>query len=196
MDFGFAPNPFDGYCTLATCKAKIRNKAEVGDWVLGTGSKENVGHCKLIYIMEVTEILTFDEYWNDERFIIKRPNMDGSIKARSGDNIYYSDNDGWHQIDSRHSNIEGENTKNKDGDLKSKNVLISENFYYYGDESIEIPIDFLNDPNICVAGFPGHKCKFPDEFISEFIKWVKSNLKKGINGFPSQFGNYERHIPR
>jgi len=36
-DFGFAPNPFHGYCTLATCKAKIRNQARVGDWVIGNG---------------------------------------------------------------------------------------------------------------------------------------------------------------
>src|SRR5882762_6472831 len=37
-DFGFAPNPFYGFCTLATCKPRIRAHACVGDWVLGTGS--------------------------------------------------------------------------------------------------------------------------------------------------------------
>lgn len=25
-DFGFAPNPFDGLCTLATCKPDIRKR--------------------------------------------------------------------------------------------------------------------------------------------------------------------------
>lgn len=34
-DFGFAPNPFHGYCTLATCKPDIRATASVGDWVIG-----------------------------------------------------------------------------------------------------------------------------------------------------------------
>jgi hypothetical protein len=36
-DFGFAPNPFDGLCTLATCKPDIRKKAAVGDYIVGTG---------------------------------------------------------------------------------------------------------------------------------------------------------------
>lgn len=34
-DSGFAPNPFHGFCTLATCKARIRERATTGDWVLG-----------------------------------------------------------------------------------------------------------------------------------------------------------------
>ncbi len=60
-DMGFAPNPFEGYCTLATCKYKIRNTANVGDWVVGTGSVENVGNLKIIFLMEVVEKLTFDQ---------------------------------------------------------------------------------------------------------------------------------------
>ena len=32
-DSGFAPNPFYGYCTLATCKPNIRRSADIGDWV-------------------------------------------------------------------------------------------------------------------------------------------------------------------
>ena len=31
-DSGFAPNPFYGYCTLATCKPDIRGR---GGWRLG-----------------------------------------------------------------------------------------------------------------------------------------------------------------
>ena len=38
-DFGFAPNPFHGVCTLATCKPGIRRSAKVGDWILGVGGK-------------------------------------------------------------------------------------------------------------------------------------------------------------
>ena len=41
-DVGFAPNPFYGFCTLATCKADIRNAADVGDWVVGVGSVSKV----------------------------------------------------------------------------------------------------------------------------------------------------------
>ena len=42
-DTGFAPNPFWGYCTLATCKPGIRRPAEQGDWIIGSGYKQNVG---------------------------------------------------------------------------------------------------------------------------------------------------------
>src|SRR5262245_31415483 len=35
-DYGFAPNPFYGFCTLATCKPDIRRTADIGDWIVGT----------------------------------------------------------------------------------------------------------------------------------------------------------------
>lgn len=38
-DFGFAPNPFHGYCTLATCKPGIRKSAAMGDWVVGMAAQ-------------------------------------------------------------------------------------------------------------------------------------------------------------
>lgn len=38
-DDGAAPNPFEGVCTLVICKPRIRLTAEVGDWIVGTGSK-------------------------------------------------------------------------------------------------------------------------------------------------------------
>ena len=46
-DFGFAPNPFHGFCTLACCKPKIRSAAEVGDWVFGMagGDLSAPGNC-------------------------------------------------------------------------------------------------------------------------------------------------------
>lgn len=37
-DTGFAPNPYHGFCTLACCKPLIRRRAEIGDWVIATGS--------------------------------------------------------------------------------------------------------------------------------------------------------------
>jgi hypothetical protein len=97
-DSGFAPNPFWGYCTLACCKPVIRRVAEVGDWIVGTGSVENVGTNKLIYAMKVTEKLTFEQYSLDPRFRNKIP-REGLIEER-GDNIYYVDESG--RIKQRH----------------------------------------------------------------------------------------------
>jgi len=69
-DYGFAPNPFGGFCTLAKCKygTKKRNiveLAEVGDWIAGTGGvdmRKSAGHGNLIYAMRVDEIISLDEY--------------------------------------------------------------------------------------------------------------------------------------
>src|SRR4051812_25733891 len=57
-DDGAAPNPFWGYCTLVICKPQIRRVAEVGDWVVGTGSRRTlVGRLsgRVVYAMKVTE---------------------------------------------------------------------------------------------------------------------------------------------
>ena len=89
-DYGFAPNPFHGICTLATCKPRIRRSAEVGDWIIGTGSKPNGMQGQLIYAMKVTDSCTFDEYWTNPSFQCKKPNLRGSLKQAYGDNIYLS----------------------------------------------------------------------------------------------------------
>src|SRR5712672_36303 len=87
-DYGFAPNPFMGVCTLATCKPKIRAKAKIGDWVVGTGVASRKRSGRLVYAMRVSAAMTFNEYWNDPRFQDKKPNMRGSKKQAFGDNIY------------------------------------------------------------------------------------------------------------
>ena len=37
-DGGFAPNPFWGALTLATCKPQIRLSKRIGDWIAGFSS--------------------------------------------------------------------------------------------------------------------------------------------------------------
>lgn len=64
-DYGFAPNPSFGYCTLATCKPRIRKTACVGDWIAAFGSASTPLRNHLVVLMKVAEILTFDEYWED-----------------------------------------------------------------------------------------------------------------------------------
>ena len=86
-DYGFAPNPFYGFLTLATCKPLIRKNAEIGDFIIGN-SPSNLGS-KLVYMAKVSEIITFDEYWSNPRFLCKKPIMNGSVKKLYGDNIYH-----------------------------------------------------------------------------------------------------------
>lgn len=190
-DFGLAPNPFGRYCTLAVCKPKIRvsSKLKIGDWILGTGSKAieiSTGkkwlRRKLIYAMQVTEKITFDNYWSDPRFQYKKPRMNGSRVAMFGDNFYHTDENGnWIQEDSAHSMKDGTcNQGHLKKDTSGRNVLISEHFYYFGTNAPTIPKEFLE---ICKEGI-GEK-KFENiQLADDFINWVTNNFKTGIHGDP------------
>ena len=65
-DIGFAPNPFFGVCTLATCKPEIRWHTSIGEWVVGIGSIADGIRGRMVFAMKVEEALTFEKYWNDE----------------------------------------------------------------------------------------------------------------------------------
>lgn len=146
-DFGFAPNPFHGCCTLATCKPGIRKAAKVNDWVMGIGGsnlKETKRKC--IFLMKVTEKISFQDYWDDTRFTLKKPVRNGSNVQMIGDNIYHQSIDGkWHQEDSHHSNSDG--TSNL-GNLKRDTgrcdqVLVSDFFFYFGNKAITVNLDSI-----------------------------------------------------
>ena len=64
-DYGFAPNPYFGYCTLATCKPIIRRCSQVGDWIAAFGAAGTTVRGKLVVLMRVEETLPFDEYWEE-----------------------------------------------------------------------------------------------------------------------------------
>lgn len=76
-DYGFAPNPFHGVCTLATCKPVIRNAAEVGDWVFGSGAVSLGRRGYLILAMRVTDKLTYDDYFQSSQYQCKKPILHG-----------------------------------------------------------------------------------------------------------------------
>ena len=64
-DFGFAHNPFHGYCTLATCKPGIRKSAQIGDWVIGMGGSRLGATGQCVFAMQITATISFDEYWTN-----------------------------------------------------------------------------------------------------------------------------------
>lgn len=185
-DFGFAPNPFHGVCTLATCKPRIRAKAEVGDWIVGTGSKRYLLHKQIVYAMQISEILTFAEYWQNDRFIRKRPYLSGSLKQAYGDNIYHRDpaTGLWLQENSHHSLSDGTpNQANIMRDTHSPRVLVGEEFYYWGSAGPTIPDKFSDT---CLSG-QGHRCNFPSSFVNSLIDWIRSMGQKGYLGEPSEW---------
>jgi hypothetical protein len=189
-DFGFAPNPFHGVCTLATCKPRIRKAASIGDWVIGTGSgaarRRRAGF--LVYAMKVEEWLTFDEYWLDERFLLKRPNLRGSKKMAFGDNIYHRNGEGcgWKQLDSHHSLPDGStNEFNLSTDTSVNRVLISRTFTYWGSHGPQIPAQFRScsgDDIVCAAR--NHRSIFAPQLVIDFLKWLEPLAHDGYIGEP------------
>ena len=147
-DFGFAPNPFNGICTLATCKPGIRKSAEVGEWVMGIGgSSLKPVKRKCICLMRVSEKLGFQEYWDDDRFLNKRPSRNGSRVQMLGDNIYHKDEQNqWVQEDSHHSNPDGSpNLENLERDTgRTNQVLVSNYFFYFGRQAITVDLESMN----------------------------------------------------
>lgn len=66
-DSGFAPHPYGGFCTLAHCTpVNLRARLQPGNWIVSTTGKAR-GY-RLIYAMEITEVLTRTQYGNDPRF--------------------------------------------------------------------------------------------------------------------------------
>lgn len=199
-DYGFAPNPFHGYCTLATCKPRIRAKAMVGDWIVGTGAKTKynlAGH--LIYAMKVTEILNYDAYWNDPRFLCKRPVLNGSLKLIYGDNIYHQNGHQWVQTNSHHSLKSGEpNPRNIARDTTADRLLVSTEFIYWGCAAPPIPNLFRSfrktsaatSEDICCRR-QGHKVR-SEELAVALEQWVASTGRWGIQGLPLEFGAHQR----
>ncbi|MDM8000196.1 MAG: hypothetical protein QUS33_09405 [Dehalococcoidia bacterium] len=198
-DFGFAPNPFYGFCTLATCKPKIRAGASVGDWIIGTGAKSKYNFAgRLIYAMRVGEVLDFDTYWNDPRFLRKRPDLKGSLKVIYGDNIYHRQGKQWAQADSHHSFENGlPNMTNIARDTGVDRVLVGMKFVYWGKNAPVITKQFrsfrnTNEDICCKAR--GYRI-FGDELATEFVGWLEQQGKWGFLGDPLEFSRHVRKQP-
>ncbi len=185
-DYGFAPNPFFGACTLATCKPSIRRTASVGDWVIGTGSSTRSRRGHLVYAMRITEDMTFNQYWCHHRFFLKRPNLRGSKKQAFGDNIYFKHPSGeWTQQDSHHSYAGGTpNQHNISRDTGANRVLVSTDYAYWGGEGPEIPARFRDYRGYDVCAGHGHKCRFPHMMVTDFVDWFRSTSETGYLGSP------------
>lgn len=192
-DSGFAPNPFHGYCTLATCKPNIRRSADIGDWVVGSGSNDRTVRRggRLVYAMRVTEAMTFDEYGADPRFEYKKPYRNGSRKQSCGDNIYFRAVPGaaWQQRDSFHSRPNG--TLNPDHvarDTGVNRVLISNDFVYFGGEGPEFPEELKDqqDRPLCKTG--RGLTTFDDaQLIANLEQWIRSFNVSGYQGAPFEW---------
>src|SRR5688572_10547610 len=83
-DAGAAPNFERPSATLAICKPKIRKGAEVGHLVVAFAGKPlGLTPDTVIWAGEVSETIELGDYWNDRRFMSKKP-----VRSKRPDNIY------------------------------------------------------------------------------------------------------------
>ena len=177
-DYGFAPNPYWGKMTLTTCKPDIRIHAAIGDWIIGTGSanvhrqgKTYVDYsCKLVFAMKVGKVLTLKEYdahcltaTNDMRN--KIPRADTHWKLQNGDCIYRYPIRGNRPIQRPGLHCDADIEK----DLRGLHSLISDEFYYFGENAICIPDEF---ESIIKKGQGYIKCG-DTKLIEEFTNWLR-----------------------
>ncbi|MHB8252785.1 MAG: Nmad2 family putative nucleotide modification protein [Acidiferrobacter sp.] len=190
-DTGFAPNPFHGHLTLATCKPMIRRCRRKDDWVAGFVSKALADQAarngisltpgSLVHLMEITEApIPLEDYFEDRRFAAKKPDMRSfRPEVRCGDNIYYHLNGGTGQIDN-----ENHGHDDQPHDLGGVNALISNRFYYFGRNAF-LPQEgwtaFLGAPLS-----PGRTFLCQDSLVPRLLaRFERECIGEGLHGAPS-----------
>lgn len=183
-DTGFAPNPFHGVCTLATCKPRIRLHKQEGDWIAGFTSMalngDAVGHERLIYLMRVSAKFRLETYHADPRFAAKIPKQrsDRCVETM-GDNIYCLHDGALVQVPNRNHDA-----KNIERDISGKYALIGTTFAYFGSDPLVIP-DALR-PEI-PHGQAGHGVRTDDVIRARaFIDYVMAQ-GVGIHARPTSW---------
>jgi hypothetical protein len=167
-DHGYAPNPYNGICTLVHCKFRnssgrrnIVALANVGDWVLGSGgsSSESSGNGTILYLMRIDEKLPFDEFIADPRFTGREDHAD------------------W-----GHGN---------------QFALVSRHFFYFGKNAISvhelpktIPITRLTKKG------PGFRKDLPEQALLKIIQWFEKTFEIGMHGEPCTAGGDKIKIRR
>jgi hypothetical protein len=198
FDDGAAPNPFWKTCTLTICKPVIRRNAEIGDWVIGTGSKNsrcNDGKIydlsqKLVYAMKIDSIKTLEDY--DSFCARDLPNKipdwnSDDWRRLVGDCIYdYSQ--------SSRPKIRGKvhDEGNRATDIRGINALLSKHFYYFGEAAVDLP----DELKPLIKTNRGHKKIVNEELVAIFEKWIvqfKLNTLYGEPQLMSHFKGKLRH---
>jgi Nucleotide modification associated domain 2 len=185
-DDGAAPNPFWDVCTLVICKPAIRRTAEVGDWIVGTGSVNSICNdglrhdlsSSMVYAMKVTSILTMRDYdyYCQRSLPAKLPDVDHKDwRMRMGDCIYH-----FPKGKSPVIRPGVHNEDNREMDLSGQRALLSTHFYYFGENAHLLPENLL----LLVKRGQGHKKIEDAQLIDTFEEWISLFPVNTIGGEP------------
>lgn len=190
VDKGFAPNPFGGMLTLATCEPGIRRTKAAGEWVAGFTSVElcgdGKGKEKLIYLMKVAKTETFNNYFRKPEYQHKIPDpLAREARLRRGDNIYRPLVDNPihpedFEVIPRAEHDEGSRAH----DLGGKNVLIAHEFVYFGRNAIMIDAEIRPHVSYPRCASNGTRSRLGPR-LTDFIDFVMKKARYGrIQGPP------------
>lgn len=181
-DLGFAPNPFGGMCSLACCKPRIREHAQIGDWVVGmTGTKLSPAK-RCIFAMEITGEATFDDYWASPDHASRKPVRNGTPKKQVGDNIYHRESaqSPWQQEDSVHSLEDGSQSDlNTKHDTRINRVLLSTKYVYIGSLAEPLPQQVINE--LDYERNPRDYYRFEGEAAPQLVAWLEAKVVANPN---------------
>ncbi len=194
-DTGLAPNPFWGWCTLAVCTPN-HQRADLhrGDWIVGTSTKERGS--RLIYVMELEEEpLALDEYFRDDRFEQKKPQLQPAHQQREracGDNFYHMVSGSLRHTGATDKHAD-RNSQTKD--TKGNRVFVGRNFWYFGDRAPLLPrrawVDKLRQSQgIKYVYLNGSRdaSRWTEQELLEFRGWLLSAYpQSGKLGEPRDF---------
>lgn len=174
FDTGDAPNPYGGVCTLTVCKPAIRRTAQVGDWVIGTGSRHSpVGDIAgyLVYAMKVSRKLPLAEYdaYCQRELPVKVPGHPLHAHLREnvvGDSLY-----DYSQPDSpqHRGGLVHQEPWLQARDWSGHYALLADEFYYFGREPRELPAHLQS----LVKRNQGHYKRRDSREIAAFEQWLQ-----------------------
>ncbi|MXY51659.1 MAG: hypothetical protein F4Y86_03900 [Gammaproteobacteria bacterium] len=190
VDTGFAPNPFGCTLTLATCKPGIRRAAREGDWVAGFTSRGLAGHEvgseRLVYLMRVSEKLLLRDYFRDPRFGDKIPDMGKrGPEAKAGDNIYRPRRAGAvAAADFEQLANPNHVARDRERDVAGQFVLVSDEFYYFGESAPAVPLDVRPNVPRRQAAYGQRSCS---ALAERFLRYMRANYPTGRQGQPHKW---------
>lgn len=154
---------------------------------MGLGSKATDLDGHLVFAMQIAETLTFDEYWSDHRFEVKKPEQSEDYRRICGDNVYRWDDHtrSWIQLPCFH--CEDDDVARDTG---TNRVLIASKYVYFGSSAIEMPIEFLAWGDRYFVGFRNHRVNdLAVHRVDELIEWLEALCQDGgCKGTPAERG--------
>jgi len=137
------------------------------------------GSPRVVYSMEVDEVLDWESYYHDRRFQSKKPPRNGGWKALTGDNIYFLGPNGTLQQDKNAAHHTDK--KNQTQDIRGNKVFIGRRFIYFGENATALPKEFVR--YLPGRGIMYLKEEFAYHGFREFLRW-RMHFGFGIRGLP------------